>query len=141
MSLSKLANCALLSNATQLAFLNQCSRKSTLHILKTVIETPTKFPTRARLTFPSNATNVGQIRSQNSKAYIKLIDKRLKNLSSRENWFSSEVTKPKIPEEAASKSIFKRFKDAYKQHGKVLIYVHIATCFGWVLGFFALSNR
>lgn len=40
-----------------------------------------------------------------------------------------------------SSSIFKRFKEAYKQHGKILIAVHFTTGAGWVFGFFLLSKR
>ncbi len=82
---------------------------------------------------------------------IKLIDKRIKNLNnSREKFYSSEVNKSSeslsaeqnaIKSEQQSLSIFKRFKEAYKQHGKVLIYCHITTCFGWIIGFFFLSKR
>lgn len=39
-----------------------------------------------------------------------------------------------------SLNIFKRFKEAYKQHGKILIWCHVATCCGWFAGFFLLSK-
>jgi hypothetical protein len=42
--------------------------------------------------------------------------------------------------EAQSKSIFKRFKEAYKQHGQVLIYTHIVLCCGWIVSFYFLST-
>jgi hypothetical protein len=84
-----------------------------------------------------------------SNSSIKLIDKRFRNLNSRENFYSSEVNKTptiaahetSLPKTEQSLSIFKRFKEAYKQHGKVLIYCHITTCFGWIIGFFLLSKR
>lgn len=38
-------------------------------------------------------------------------------------------------------SIFQRFKQAYKQHGKILIYCHILTCCGWFAGFFVLAEN
>lgn len=41
---------------------------------------------------------------------------------------------------ATSLSIFKRFKEAYKAQGKVLIYCHIVTCCGWMVGFYFLSK-
>ena len=37
-------------------------------------------------------------------------------------------------------SIFKRFKEAYKQHGKILIWTHVVTCCGWIVGLFFLSK-
>jgi hypothetical protein len=37
--------------------------------------------------------------------------------------------------------IFKRFKDAYKKHGKVLIICHVTTCIGWVIGLYLLAER
>lgn len=37
-------------------------------------------------------------------------------------------------------SIFKRFKEAYKQHGKVLIYCHLINCSGWMVGLFFLAK-
>jgi hypothetical protein len=36
--------------------------------------------------------------------------------------------------------IFKRFKEAYKQHGKILIACHVLTSIGWYVGFFFLSK-
>ena len=40
-----------------------------------------------------------------------------------------------------SPGIFKRFKEAYKQHGKILIAVHFTSGAGWIFGFFLLSQR
>ena len=37
--------------------------------------------------------------------------------------------------------IFKRFKEAYRKHGKVLIACHVTTCIGWFCGFYLLSRR
>jgi hypothetical protein len=56
------------------------------------------------------------------------------NQQKRFNSTESETVKPK-------EGIFKRFKSAYKQHGKVLIYTHIVTCCGWITGFYLLSQR
>lgn len=36
--------------------------------------------------------------------------------------------------------IFQKFKEAYKQHGKILLYCHIITCCGWITGFFFLAK-
>ena len=144
MSLSKLSNVTLLS-PTRLLFLNSQPniQKSTLHIFKTGIgiQTLRSKPIRNnKLVIPAPVT---KIQLQN-KSSIKLIDKRFKNLTAREN-FSSDVKRSssnseKVSEEVKNKSIFSRFKDAYKQHGKVLIYCHIASSFGWVFSFFALSH-
>lgn len=41
---------------------------------------------------------------------------------------------------AETASIFKRFKEAYKQHGKILICTHAVTSIGWYSGFFMLSK-
>ena len=39
-----------------------------------------------------------------------------------------------------SASIFTRFKEAYKQHGKVLVCCHLVLCVGWITGFYILST-
>ncbi len=145
MSLSKLAvnlsKLTLLTGAspsTLLQFSQSSSSKSKFQLLKSSLAATR---TNSRLIIPAN--NTTHIRFQNSKSNnFKLIDKRFKNLSTRENFYSSETSSAasRSVQEASQKSIFKRFKDAYKQHGKVLIYVHIATCFGWIIGFFALSK-
>ena len=76
---------------------------------------------------------------------IKMSDRQFKNLNSRENFYSSEVAKGDLNTTSGgqqqSLSIFKRFKEAYKQHGKVLIYCHLTTCVGWMIGFFCLFER
>lgn len=41
---------------------------------------------------------------------------------------------------AETMSIFKRFKAAYKQHGKILIWTHLVTSVGWITGFFMLAE-
>ncbi len=146
MSLSKLAvnlsKLTLLNGAspsTLLQFSQSSSSKSKFQLFKSSLAATR---TNSRLIIPTNNTTT-HIRFQNSKSNnFKLIDKRFKNLSTRENFYSSETSSAasRSVQEASQKSIFKRFKDAYKQHGKVLIYVHIATCFGWIIGFFALSK-
>ena len=42
--------------------------------------------------------------------------------------------------EAGNLSIFKRFKEAYKQHGKILIWCHVVTCCGWIVAFYCLAR-
>lgn len=37
--------------------------------------------------------------------------------------------------------IFKRFKAAYKQHGKVLLACHVVLCGFWFTGFYFLADR
>lgn len=135
MSLSKLTINALHINLARLPYFAQQNSKSTLQLFRNGIGISKNAPKSIPL------KNLSFIQIKN-KSNIKLIDKRFKNLVSREN-FSSEVNKSNLGEktEAAKKSIFKRFKDAYKQHGKVLIYVHVATSISWVLSFFALSHR
>lgn len=141
MSLSKLTVSLLQTNFSRLPHLNQQIPKSTLNYLRNglVISKNANNMTRETLSVLLKNSSLIQIKN---KSNIKLIDKRFRNLISRES-FSSEVSKSNIAEksEASKKSIFKRFKDAYKQHGKVLIYVHVATSISWVISFFALSHR
>ena len=49
---------------------------------------------------------------------------------------NSEVDKPE-----SSKGIMQRFKDAYKEYGKVLICVHLATSAVWISGFYYAAYR
>lgn len=39
-----------------------------------------------------------------------------------------------------SGNIFKRFKIAYKQHGKILIICHLISSWGWIVSFFFLAK-
>lgn len=41
----------------------------------------------------------------------------------------------------AEMSLFAKFKDAYKKHGKVLIITHVILSCGWAVGFYALAQR
>lgn len=50
------------------------------------------------------------------------------------------TTAAEKPLQPKQQSIFKRFKDAYKQHGKIFIWCHVLTCVGWIVGFFTLSK-
>lgn len=144
MSLSKLTNFTLLSNTSKLLFQSQQHQtyKSTFQMLKTGIGLTThqnlKNSSRIRFAIPKNLIN--QTQQQNNSSF-KLIDKRFKNLNTKEN-FSSQVNKLPINKETdiAKKSIFKRFKEAYNKHGKVLIAVHIVTSCSWVTSFFILSS-
>lgn len=66
------------------------------------------------------------------------------NFSTKPN--APSTPKPEQPPVAESTkaqtlSIFQRFKEAYKQHGKILIYCHIITCCGWFAGFFVLAEK
>ena len=44
-------------------------------------------------------------------------------------------------ETTAQLSIFMRFKEAYKKHGKVIVFIHLGLCVVWVYGFYILSKR
>ncbi len=46
-----------------------------------------------------------------------------------------------IVESQNQMNLFKRFKDAYNKHGKVLIIVHLASSVGWISSFYLLSKR
>jgi hypothetical protein len=50
------------------------------------------------------------------------------------------LAKP-IVEQQNQMNIFKRFKDAYRKHGKVLILVHLVSSVGWISSFYVLSKR
>jgi len=141
MSLSKLT---ILSNASKLLFQSQQHQIniSTFQMLKSGIGITAaqklKNSSRIRITIPKSLINQTQLQNKSS---FRLIDKRFKNLNSKEN-FSSQVNKspPTKELDVIKKSVFERFKDAYKQHGKVLIAVHIVTSCTWVTSFFILSN-
>ena len=53
---------------------------------------------------------------------------------------SKDINRDVPIEQVVKKSIFKRFKEAYKQHGKILLWCHVITCCGWIVGFFLLSE-
>lgn len=61
------------------------------------------------------------------------------NSSNKPSNGEATLNTQKLAEEK-SLSIFKRFKEAYKQHGKILIWCHVITCCGWITGFFFLSK-
>lgn len=65
----------------------------------------------------------------NGSNNLKLINRR-----------NNSVNNPgeEIAQQSQSLSIFKRFKEAYRQHGKILIWVHVLTCMGWMTGFFPI---
>lgn len=142
MSLSKLSSPLLLASTSRLIFSSQQQHsKSTLQLFKSNFQP---------FVLPKHTIRTSQIQYQNNTISNRLIDKRSRNIVSRENYFSSGTNKAKDTtgtssttaeaQEASSKSIFKRFKDAYKQHGKVLIAVHIMASFGWIFSFFALAK-
>lgn len=148
MSLSKLSNPILLASTTRLIFSTQQQHsKSTFQLLKSGLQQP------KLVVVPKHTIRTCQIQYQNQSISNRLIDKRSRNINSRENYFSSGINnKAKDAasnststtaeaQQASSKSILKRFKDAYKQHGKVLIAVHVVASFGWIFSFFALAKR
>lgn len=53
---------------------------------------------------------------------------------------TTKITPTGTTSTTTSIGIFKRFKEAYKQHGKVLIACHVLTSIGWYVGFFFLSK-
>lgn len=64
-------------------------------------------------------------------------------LFTRQNQTNSTI-KPNEPPpvaETAQLSVFKRFKDAYRQHGKVIIFIHIGNCMLWITGLYILAKR
>lgn len=107
-------------------------------------------------------TNYSQVRNKQIKELNKQQQvQRLRDLifSMKRNRFStkpaqeptttSTTTTTKITPTATSTTttttttsmgIFKRFKEAYKQHGKILIACHVLTSIGWYVGFFFLSK-
>lgn len=81
--------------------------------------------------------------NNNSRHLTKKLNLQTTIRSFRKTVLSKEkesAAKEAVPKQKESNSIFKRFKDAYKQHGKVLIYVHITTCCGWITGLFFLAK-
>lgn len=67
-------------------------------------------------------------------------NQQLKANGSGETANNSAPTAGTVGTQQKSASIFKRFKEAYKQHGKILIWTHAITCCGWITGFFMLSK-
>lgn len=54
---------------------------------------------------------------------------------------AAETEAPQKTLKEAEMSLFARFKDAYKKHGKVLIITHIILSCGWFGGFYWLAER
>ena len=52
-----------------------------------------------------------------------------------------EAETPQKTLKEAEMSLFARFKDAYKKHGKVLIITHVILSCGWFGGFYWLAER
>ena len=69
---------------------------------------------------------------QSNRNYVKLFN--------RVNQVASKPTETPVVAEVQG-SIFKRFKDAYRKHGKVLLYIHFSTCICWIIGFYFLAKR
>lgn len=82
--------------------------------------------------FKSRSANNFQLINDN-----KILLKRVYNTEVNSNETKTSAT---ATSQGQSLSIFKRFKDAYKQHGKILIYTHIVLCCGWIVGFYFLST-
>jgi hypothetical protein len=61
------------------------------------------------------------------------------NRSNLSNAGKHEASTP-AEQQQVKLSIFKRFKEAYKQHGKILIWTHVFACCGWIVGLFFLSK-
>ena len=70
----------------------------------------------------------------------KILLKRVYNTGSNPIESKTPTINANTTTQAQSLSIFKRFKEAYKQHGQVLIYTHIVLCCGWIVGFYFLST-
>lgn len=62
-----------------------------------------------------------------------------KTLSIQLNRYKSQSSNA-ILNDKGSDSIFKRFKDAYKQHGKILVTCHFISSWGWIISFFFLAK-
>ena len=91
---------------------------------------------------PSTQTQRYQFRSNNAHHSNdnRILIKRIYNTESTKPGANESLGSTSTSTQAQSLSIFKRFKEAYKQHGKVLIYCHIVLCCGWIVGFYFLSN-
>lgn len=83
------------------------------------------------------------LNSQKKNAVVRIDQKSLTlkpnaSQSSKPTESAAAKTPPSSTTEQAS--IFKRFKEAYKQHGMVLIATHMVTSVGWITGFYMLSK-
>lgn len=82
----------------------------------------------------------------NNKSTNLFVSQQQKNLTQKTNFnlyssrFNSTNASNTVVNQTGSISIFKRFKEAYKQHGKILIWCHFISCWGWVIGFFFLAK-
>ena len=95
------------------------------------------LPNQFRLRRSTDETQL----SQNFKQSL-LVTNRTKTQANNQNRLNSNVeSKSQSPAAPPSNSIFKRFKEAYKQHGKILIWCHVVTCCGWITGLFVLAKR
>lgn len=70
------------------------------------------------------------------KQVIEFPSKNLIFQSNRYKTYDSNT----VVNQTGSVSIFKRFKDAYKQHGKILVGCHFISSWGWVISFFFLAK-
>lgn len=68
------------------------------------------------------------------------VDKKTLTVKTTESKPGAEKS-AKTTAAAGTVSIFKRFKEAYKQHGKILIWTHLVTSVGWTCGFLLLARR
>jgi hypothetical protein len=98
-----------------------------------------KSSTKNYLRFTRRAGLAAEIAQFPPKNQSLLINNRNIQISNQIKQSNQKITQQEA-EAATQKSIFKRFKDAYKQHGKILIWCHFVTCFGWIVGFFLLAQ-
>lgn len=83
------------------------------------------------------------LNSQKKNAVVRIDQKSLtlKPSASQQPSKPTESAAAKTPSSTTEQaSIFKRFKEAYKQHGMVLIGTHMVTSVGWITGFYMLSK-
>ena len=132
MSISKIINSSI-------------SNSNSLQLLRKSFNYQNSFTSAYNLFKFQNKNNLIQVRT-NCFAKQPLKPNLLKQYeisNTNTNWpikFSKRYAETKA-NDPSSTSIFKRFKEAYKQHGKILIAVHFTTGAGWVFGFFLLSKR
>ncbi|CAF0969037.1 unnamed protein product [Brachionus calyciflorus] len=86
----------------------------------------------------SNLKNFFSIQNKSLIKSNRLIQFEL--LPFRSNSTNSQIPAQTVINQTGSLSIFKRFKEAYKQHGKILLWCHFISCWGWVIGFFFLAK-
>jgi hypothetical protein len=86
-----------------------------------------------------NITNNENLKNQTTRNYAKLNNRQYQiNLNNK------PTETPPIYNGAETQvqlSIFKRFKEAYKKHGKVIVIIHLGLCVVWVTCFYFLSKR